>query len=66
MNPYQQPRLMHDPYGQAHMDTRPRLQVKKRPVDRQGQDTMDDRSDSEADADYQGEGDDDEDDDSQE
>ena len=46
MDPYQQPRLRHDPYGQAHMDTRPRLQVKKRPVDRQSQDTMDDRSDT--------------------
>ena len=53
---------MHDPYGPGPMDNRPRLQVKKRPADGQGQDAMDDRSDSEVDAEYQGEGDDDEDD----
>ena len=44
------------------MDSRPRLQVKKKVADRPSQDDMDDRSDNDDGTNYEGEGDDDEDD----
>ena len=57
---------MHDPYGHAHMDDRPRLQVRKRPAQSQEWDAMsDEEPGDDVDDNYEGDDDDGEDSNSQ-